>query len=150
MEVGLNEIVGSLLLHHKLWTGCLCPQLLSPPPLHHLLGDLLHPLQLQLGFAGHAADLCMKNNKYNTGFTELGLKKTVEVSSWSFPTDSDPREKYNQSFWRDGKDVTMVIKDGCQVVDDPSDIKTHPMITAPGFSLRLTVVPNKGGPYSCG
>ena len=88
---------------------------------------------------------------------KLGLKKTVEVnvdlkklSSWSFPTEADPREKSNQSMWRDGKDVTVVIKDGRQVVEDPSDIQTHSIITAPGFSLRLTVVPTKGGPYSCG
>ena len=62
---------------------------------------------------------------------KLGSKKTLDVSSWSFPTEADPREKSNQSFWRDGKDITVVIKDGCQVVDDTSDIKTHPLITAP-------------------
>ena len=83
---------------------------------------------------------------------KLGLKKLVEVtidlkklSSWSFPTEADPRKKSNQSSWRDGKDMTVVIKNGSQVVDDPLDIETHPMITAPGFSLRLTVVPTKGG-----
>ena len=83
---------------------------------------------------------------------KLGLKKTVEVtidlkklSSWSFPTEADTREKSNQSMWRDGKDVTVVIKVGRQVVDDPSDILAHPVITTPGFSLRLTVVPTKGG-----
>ena len=71
---------------------------------------------------------------------KLGLKKTVEVtvdhkklSSWSFPTEADPREKSNQSIWRDGKDVTVVIKDGSQVIDDPSNILTHPVIEAPGI-----------------
>ena len=83
---------------------------------------------------------------------KLGLKKSVEVSidmkklaAWSFPTEADPREKSNQSSWRDGRDVTTVLKDGSKVVDDPSSIKTHPMMTAPGFSLHLTVAPTKGG-----
>ena len=82
---------------------------------------------------------------------KLGLSKSVEVSinmkklaEWSFPTEADPRDKSNQSQWRDGRDVTTVLKDGSKVVDDPSSIKTHPMITAPGFSLRLTVAPTKG------
>ena len=83
---------------------------------------------------------------------KLRLKKSVEVSinmkklaEWSFPTEADPREKSNQSSWRDGRDVTTVLKDGSKVVDDPSSIKTHPMMTALGFSLRLTVTPTKGG-----
>ena len=72
----------------------------------------------------------------------IDMKK---LSSWSFPTDTDTREKSNQSSWQDGRDVTLVLKDGSKVVDDPSSIKTHPMMTAPGFSLRLTVAPTKGG-----
>ena len=32
-----------------------------------------------------------------------------------------------------------------QVVDDPAQIKSHAMMTSPGFALRLTVAPGKGG-----
>ena len=51
----------------------------------HLLGDLLHPLQLQLGFAGHAAHLFMKYNKNKTGFTESeeGISRSCAGQPWA-------------------------------------------------------------------
>ena len=77
----------------------------------------------------------------------IDMKK---LAAWSFPAEADPREKSNQSSWRDGRDVTTVLKDGSKVVDDPSSIKTHPMMTAPGFSLRLTVAPPRAEQYYSG
>ena len=83
---------------------------------------------------------------------KLGLSKVVEASidmsdlaSWELPTEGDTRTNSNQSTWRDGSQVTTVLKDGSQMLDDPSMIKNHTMLTSPGFSLRLTVVPGKGG-----
>ena len=108
MEVGLNEIVGSLLLHHKLWTGCLCPQLLSPPPLHHLLGDLLHPLQLQLGFAGNAADLYLKYKGNKTGFTES--RNSGRRKHWESLSDLLSFKFYCSLLVRGISDVVPVAK----------------------------------------
>ena len=83
---------------------------------------------------------------------KLGLSKAVEASidmsnltDWEFPTDGDTRTNSNQSAWRDGSSVTTILKDGTKVLDDPSQIKDHAMLTSPGFSLRLTVAPGKGG-----
>ena len=83
---------------------------------------------------------------------KLGLKKNVEASinlsdltSWEFPTAKDSRINSNQSFWKDGGEVTTSLKDGTQMLDDGNKIKSHSMITSPGFSLRLTVAPGKGG-----
>ena len=83
---------------------------------------------------------------------KLGLTKAVEASidmsdltSWEFPTAEDTRTNSNQSTWRDGSQVTTVLKDGTQMLDDPSMIKNHAMLTSPGFSLRLTVAPGKRG-----
>ena len=53
----------------------------APPPQH--LGDLLHPLQLQLGFAGHAADLYLKYKENKTGSTEsLHPLPAVGAGGW--------------------------------------------------------------------
>ena len=84
---------------------------------------------------------------------KLGLPKSVEVSidmsnlaDWEFPTDGDPRTNSNQSEWRDGSTVTTILKDGTKVVDDPTLIKSHAMMTSPGFALRLTVAPARADP----
>ena len=82
---------------------------------------------------------------------KLGLTKRVEASinmsdltSWEFPTAKDTRTNSNQSFWKDGSEVTTALKDGTQMLDDISKIKSHNMIMSPGFSLRFTVAPGKG------
>ena len=68
-----------------------------------------------------------------------------DLASWDFPTAEDTRTSSNQSFWKDGREMTTVLKDGTQMLDDPSKIKSHAMVNSPGFSLRLTVAPGKGG-----
>ena len=69
----------------------------------------------------------------------------MSCQTWKFPTEGDTRTNSNQSTWRDGSQVTTVLKDGTQMLGDPSMIKNHAMLTSPGFSLRLTVAPGKGG-----
>ena len=68
---------------------------------------------------------------------KLGLKKNVEASinlsdltSWDFPTAKDTRTNSNQSFWKDGSEVTTSLKDGTQMLDDLNKIKSHSMITS--------------------
>ena len=46
-----------------------------------------------------------------------------DLASWDFPTAEDTRTSSNQSFWKDGREMTTVLKDGTQMLDDPSKIK---------------------------
>ena len=82
------------------------------------------------------------------GLGDKKMEASIDLSdlaSWGFPTAEDTRTSSNQSFWKDGGEVTTVLKDDTKMVDDPSEIKAHAMINSPGFLLRLTVAPGKGG-----
>ena len=74
-----------------------------------------------------------------------GLQKNVEAStnlsdltSWDFPTAKDTRTNSNQSFWKDGGEVTTSLKDGTQMLDDLNKIKSH--------SMNHTNVDERGSP----